>query len=84
MHRFDARSAQVCLQPQVEIRGVYANEHSRAFTQQSLAQLFANAQQLAQAAQHFHAVAMHGQFFAGPQAFKAPAGHLRAANTFGL
>ena len=84
MHRFDARSAQVCLQPQVEIRCVHANEHPRAFTQQLLAKLLANAQQLAQAAQHFHAVAVHGQLFAGPKAFKTPARHLWATNTFGL
>ncbi len=84
MHGLDARSAQIGLQAQVEIGRVHADEHVGAVLEQALAQLLADAQQLAQAAQHFHAVAMHGQLFAGPQAFKAPAGHLRAANTFGL
>ncbi|MNU88201.1 hypothetical protein D3C71_780060 [compost metagenome] len=84
MHGLDARSAQVSFQPQVEIRGIHTDEDIRAVLEQPLTQLLADAQQLAQTAQHFHAVAMHGQLLAGPPGIKTPALHLRATNAAGL
>ena len=84
MHGLDARSAQIGLQPQIEIRRIHADEYIGAVFEQAFAQLLADAQQLAQPAQHFHAVAVYRQFVAGPPGSKAAARHLRPANAAGL
>ena len=84
MHGFNACCTQIGLQPQIEIRGIHADEDIRAIPEQPLAQLLANCQQLAQPSQHLHAVAMHGELLAGPPGSKTPALHLRATNAAGL
>ena len=84
MHGFDAGSAQIGLQAQVEIGRIHADEHVGAVVEQALAQLLADAKQLTQPAQHVHAVAVYRQFVAGPPGSKAAARHLRPANAAGL
>ncbi len=60
MHRLDTSGTQICFKAQIEIRGIHPNEHIRAILEQALSQLLADAEQLAQPAQHFHAIAVYG------------------------
>ena len=84
MHGGNALGLECGLQPQVEVRRIHAHKHVGAFTQQAFTQLFTDAEKLAQAAEHFDAVAVYGEFVAGPVGLEAALHHLWAADACGL
>ena len=80
VHRLDTGLTQRSLQAQIEVRCIHTHKNRWRMRNQALAQLFANAQQLGHAGQHFPAVAVHGQTLGLPPRVKAALLHLLAAN----
>ena len=84
MHGGYAVLAQFFFQTKVKVGRIYADKYIGLVSQQALLQGIAHAPYAIDAAQYFHAVAMHGEQFAGPVGIKTLRLHLRPANATGL